>query len=146
GDRHGFPKHQISPGLRDWERKRRRGSPRARALSVRWGKLAVLALSRPSARAGAGLGVDALPHAAGGPEIPPARRRLALAFFEAITRECIHNVLRLGAPPALRFDPGHPALLAKLIEAVHGLHGVLPINRRGVEGRIGGYSCADPPL
>ena len=47
GDRHGFPRHQISPGLRDWERKRRRGSPRARALSVRWGKLAVLALSRP---------------------------------------------------------------------------------------------------
>src|SRR5436190_19707661 len=43
GDRQGFPKHQISAGLRDWERKRRRGSPRARALSVRWGKLAVLA-------------------------------------------------------------------------------------------------------
>src|SRR5207245_1803032 len=64
-------------------------------------------------RHGSRAGVDALPHAAGGPEIPPARRRLALAFFEAITRECIHNVLRLGAPPALRF-----ALSANMSETV----------------------------
>src|SRR5437773_8993792 len=28
GDRQGFPKHQISAGLRDWERKRRRGRDR----------------------------------------------------------------------------------------------------------------------
>src|SRR6266704_2768932 len=60
--------------------------------------------------------VDALPHAAGRPEISPARRRLSLAFFEAILREGIHDILQRGAPPVLRFDPGHPALLAKLIE------------------------------
>src|SRR5437870_9045471 len=78
--------------------------------------------------------VDALPHAAGRPEIPPARCRLALAFLEPIPQESIHNVLRRGAPPMLPFDPAHPALLAKLIEAMNGLHLVLPDPRE--QGRM----------
>src|SRR6266508_4456573 len=51
-----------------------------------------------------------LPHAAGRPEISPARRRLSLAL--------VHDILWRGAPPVLRFEPGHPALRAKHIQAV----------------------------
>src|SRR5437899_4721812 len=84
--------------------------------------------------------VDALPHAAGRRQIPPARRRLTLAFVEAILRERTHDVLDVlggGAPPVLRFDPGPPALRAKLIEAVHGFHRVSPLVW-GADRGIGG--------
>src|SRR2546426_6299728 len=69
--------------------------------------------------------VESLPHAPGRPAITPARRHLPLALFEAIIRKRLHNVLGRGDPSVLLFHPGHPALLAKLAEAVHGPHRVL---------------------
>src|SRR5437899_4697007 len=89
--------------------------------------------------------VAALPHAAGRPQISPARRRLSLALLEAIFRECVHDILQRGAPPVLRFDPGHPALLAKLIEAVHEWHLLLPVDGRGAQGRTGRGPGAEAP-
>src|SRR3990167_8189171 len=70
---------------------------------------------------------DALPHAARRPAITPARRHLALSFFEAIIREGIQNLLRRGEPSVLLFDPCHPTLLAKLSEAIHPSYLVPPI-------------------
>src|SRR6266850_749015 len=96
-------------------------------------------------RHGSGALVDPLPYAAGRPEIPPARRRLALAFLEPILRECIHDVFRRGTPPVLRFEPGHPALRAKRIEAAQECHLLLAVNLRSFKGRIGGGSRAEPP-
>src|SRR6266511_557253 len=63
----------------------------------------------------------------------PARRRLSLVLLDAIFRECVHDILWRGAPPVLRFEPGHPALRAKHIQAVEW-HLLLPLNRRGTEG------------
>jgi hypothetical protein len=67
-------------------------------------------------------GIDTLPQAARRVAIPPARRRLALAFFEALPREDVHDVLRSRDPAVLLFDPRDPVVLAKCVDARHGLH------------------------
>src|SRR5213592_754282 len=71
--------------------------------------------------------IDTLPYAAGRLPLTPARRCLAVAFFEAILRECLDDLLRCRDPSVLLFDPRHHASLAKLIEARHLSHRVLPL-------------------
>src|SRR6185369_4019283 len=56
-------------------------------------------------RHGSGAPVHALPHAAGRPEIPAARRRRPLAFLEAGMGQGTHDVIRRGAPSTLVLDP-----------------------------------------
>src|SRR3989304_191185 len=71
--------------------------------------------------------IDAFSHYTPRPALPPARRPLGLAFFESFIREGIQNLLRRGEPSVLLFDPCHPALLAKLSEAIHPSYLVPPI-------------------
>ncbi len=48
--------------------------------------------------------------------------------------EGIHDFFRRGDPSGRLADPGHPALLAKLIEAVEPLHRAHGLDRRGLSG------------
>src|SRR4030095_9267396 len=72
------------------------------------------------------LRVDALPHAPARPAIAPAGRQLTLALLETISRERAHDLVRSRDPALLRFDPGHPALPAKLVDGIHSLHQAIP--------------------
>ena len=84
--------------------------------------------------------VDTRPRATGRLEILSARRRARGAFFEAILREGLNRVVRRGDHPCCASMQPHPALGAKLIEAVHDLRLTLAIHGRGFAGRIGGGS------
>src|SRR2546430_2136200 len=60
--------------------------------------------------------IDTLPHAAGRLPITPARRFLAVSFFEAILLEGLHDLLRRRDPSVLLFDPRPQPPLAKIID------------------------------
>src|SRR5207247_8558253 len=54
---------------------------------------------------------------------------VTVAFFVAIPRDCLHDLLLRRDPSVLLFAPRHHASLAKLIEARHLSHRVLPLPR-----------------
>src|SRR5688500_3545176 len=90
--------------------------------------------------------IDSLPEAPGWSTITPARRRLALAFLEAIRGQRSDDLLGSHDPAALGSEPRHPTLPAKVGDGVHRLHTVAaPSWNSNVECLIHTRSHLSPP-
>jgi hypothetical protein len=67
---------------------------------------------------------------------PPVGRlscRLVVISRLHSSKPSLDKAFIVSSGAVLLVDPGHPALLAKLVEAIHRLHRVLPITRRGAQ-------------